>query len=124
MSGADPATIEGIVNENFVYLYLQKLIREQKIAGTAPAFGVYKGGEIDFLVRSLDTYEDSAIEVKSGKNAGKTASRLLEDGRVDKVYFLKGDTYGGISGKKLTHPCLSVSARLNFSWEADCGWEI
>ena len=64
MSGADPATIEGIVNENFVYLYLQKLIREQKIAGTAPAFGVYKGGEIDFLVRSLDTYEDCAIEVK------------------------------------------------------------
>ncbi len=44
MSGADPATIEGIVNENFVYLYLQKLIREQKITGTAPAFGVYKRG--------------------------------------------------------------------------------
>ena len=113
MSGADPATIEGIVNENFVYLYLQKLIREQKITGTAPAFGVYKRGEIDFLVRSLNTYEDCAIEVKSGKNAGKTANRLLEDGRVDKVYFLKGDTYGGISGKKLTIP-VYLCRRIEF----------
>ena len=104
MTGADKSTIEGIVNENFVYLYLARLVRKHKIAGTAPAFGVYKQGEIDFFVRGLDTYRNYAIEVKAGKNVGKTANLILQDGKADFVYFLKGDTYGGIADKKITVP--------------------
>lgn len=38
MTGADIAKIQEIVNENFVYLYLEKLVRDNKIAETAPAF--------------------------------------------------------------------------------------
>lgn len=113
MAGADKATIEGIVNENFVYLYLERLIREQKIAGVAPAFSVYKGGEIDFFVRSLGCSKDYAIEVKSGKNIGKTANMIIQDGKAEYVYLLKGDTYGGISDKKITVP-IYLCARVSF----------
>lgn len=67
MTGANQATIEGIVNENFVYYYLERLIRERKIAGIAPAFGVYKGGEIDFFIRGPRSHKDYAIEVKTEK---------------------------------------------------------
>lgn len=115
MAGADKATIEGIVNENFVYFYLQQLIRKQKIAGAAPAFGVYKGGEIDFFVRSLENYKDYAIEVKAGKNIGKTANLILQDGKADYVYLLKGDTYGGIAEKKITTP-IYLTGRITFSY--------
>lgn len=85
MTGADQRTTEGIANENFVYLYLDRLVKRQKIAGTAPAFGVYKQGEIDFFVRGLDAYMDYAIEVKAGKNIGKTANAILQDGKADFV---------------------------------------
>lgn len=113
MSGAEERTIEGIVNENFVYLYLERLVRMQKIAGTAPAFGVYKQGEIDFFVRGLKTHKDYAIEVKAGKNIGKTANAILKDGKADAVYLLKGDTYGGIAGKKITVP-IYLTGRVEF----------
>lgn len=114
MAGVDRATIEGIVNENFVYFYLERLIREQKLAGMFPAFGVYKGGEIDFFVRSLKTYKDYAIEVKSGKNIGKTANRILEDGKADYLYLLKGDTHGGIVDKKKYTVPIYLTGKITF----------
>ena len=107
MTGADPATVEGVVTENFVYLYLDRMIRDSRLAGTAPAFGVYKGGEIDFFVRSISSHKDYAIEVKAGKNAGKTANAILKDGKADYVYLLKGDTYGGKEGEEVYSASLS-----------------
>ena len=114
MIGADQQIIQGIVNENFVSLYLERLVRKHKIAGTTPAFGVYKQGEIDFFVRGLKTYQDYAIEVKAGKNIGKTANQILEDGKADVVYLLKGDTYGGIADKKITVP-IYLTGRIEFA---------
>lgn len=113
MTRADDRTVQGIVNENFVYLYLEKLIRKHKIAGTAPAFGVYKQGEIDFFVRGLNTHKDYAIEVKAGKNIGKTANAILQDKKADIVYLLKGDTYGGTADRKVIVP-IYLTGRIEF----------
>lgn len=114
IAGADQATVDGIINENFVYFYLERLIRESKLAGTSPAFGVYKGGEIDFFVRSLENDKDYAIEVKSGKNIGKTANMILNDEKADYLYLFKGDTHGGcVEKKKYTLP-IYLMGRITF----------
>lgn len=80
----------------------------------SPAFGVYKGGEIDFFVRSLENYKDYAIEVKSGKNIGKTANMILKDGKADYLYLLKGDTHGGIVDKKKHTVPIYLTGKITF----------
>ena len=80
-----------------------------EIAGTAPMFGTYKEGEIDFLVNSRENYKTYGIEVKAGKSEGKTAAQLLADQKVEAVYFLKGNTYGGIAERNITVPLYLVS---------------
>ena len=114
-AGADTAALRGIVNENFVYVELLKRVRMFKMAGTSPMFGTYKEGEIDFLVNSRETYKNYGIEVKAGKSEGKTAQQLLRDGKVEAVYFLKGDTYGGVSDRKITVPIYLVG-RVKFDY--------
>lgn len=110
-AGADEATIRGIVAENFVYLTLLRQISGD-IAGNAPWFATYgkTKGELDFYVRSLLDYKNYGIEVKAGSNSGKTVTRLLEDGKIDYIYYLKGDTYGGRTedGKIWTVPLYLV----------------
>ena len=96
MSGADAATRAGILNENFVYLYLLEDIAKLQIAGVTPNFGTYKEGEIDFFVISRIDDKAYGIEVKAGKSIGKTVNLLLKDEKVDYMYLLKGDTYGGV----------------------------
>ena len=114
-AGADLPTLRGIVNENFVYIDLLKRVRSRKISGTAPMFGLYKEGEIDFLVNSRENYKTYGVEVKSGKTEGKTAQLLLKDEKVEAVYFLKGDTYGGIADRKVTVPIYLVG-RMQFDF--------
>lgn len=105
MAGADRRDIAGIINENFVCRYIERLIRKMKVAGKSPMFGLYKGGEIDFLVKSLADECIYGIEVKAGKDIGKTANRMLKDGKVKYLFFLKGNTYGGVAeGRKYTVP--------------------
>ena len=115
MAVADLPTLPGIVNENFVYIDLLKRVRSRKISGTAPMFGLYKEGEIDFLVNSRENYKTYGVEVKSGKTEGKTAQLLLKDEKVEAVYFLKGDTYGGIADRKVTVPIYLVG-RMQFDF--------
>lgn len=116
MAGADLATLRGLVSENFVYIELLKRVRAFKMAGTAPMFGMYKEGEIDFLVNSRENYNNYGVEVKAGKSEGKTAQQLLKDGKVEAVYFLKGDTYGGMEGRKLTIP-IYLAGRVSFDYQ-------
>ena len=82
-----------------------------------PWFAVYQqtGGELDFYVRSLLDYKNYGLEVKAGKSAGNTASTLLEAGLLDFLYYLKGNTYGGITedGKIQTVP-LYLAGRIRF----------
>ena len=114
MAAADEATVRGILNENFVYISLLKKIRAMELGGISPVFGTYKEGEIDFLVNSRSTYKTYGVEVKAGKSIGRTAQRLLEDGKVDGVYFMKGDTYGGIGKKTATIP-IYLTDRVDFN---------
>jgi len=113
-AGADEATIKGIIAENFVYLALLRHISKD-IAGNAPWFAWYEKskGELDFYVRSLIDYKNYGIEVKAGSNSGNTANQLLTDGKIDYLYYLKGDTYGGVVGKILTVP-IYLADRITF----------
>jgi len=115
MAGADLATIRGIVNENFVYIDLLKRTKNMEIAGSAPMFGIYKEGEIDFLVNSRLNYKNYGVEVKAGRSEAKTARILLEDKKVEAVYLLKGDTYGGTTedNRMVTVPIYLIS-RVKF----------
>jgi predicted AAA+ superfamily ATPase len=114
-AGADEATIKGILAENFVYLALLRHISKD-IAGNAPWFAWYEKtkGELDFYVRSLMDYKNYGIEVKAGNNSGNTANQLITDGKIDYLYYLKGDTYGGVAGNVLTVP-IYLTDRISFN---------
>ena len=113
--GAKAEAIAGYLNENFVYLDLLKRTRELEISGTAPMFGTYKTGEIDFFVSNTSNDKNYGVEVKAGKAKGKTAELLLRDGKVEAVYFLKGNTYGGIEKRMITVPIYLMS-RVSFDF--------
>ena len=113
IAGATPDTIAGIINENFVYISLKKRIENMEIAGTTPWYALYKDGEMDFFVNSRLDYCNYGIEVKAGRAASKTATQLLQDGKVKYLYLLKGDTYGGVEEKKYTVPIYLVD-RIQF----------
>ena len=117
MSGADAATVRGLLNENFVYIDLLKRSLRRELTWLQPMFGTYKNGEIDFFVRNLHTDQNYGVEVKTGRNAGKTAQQLLKDHKVEAVYFLKGDTYGGREDKMLTVP-VYLAGRVEYNFIA------
>ena len=104
--GVSHSDIQGILHENFVFLELRRRAeRLKEIALETPAFATYKDGEIDFIVKSLMGNESLyAVEVKSGKNTAPTGQRALEEGKVDYLLLLKGNTQGGQTGNILTIP--------------------
>lgn len=113
-AGADEATIKGILAENYVCLALLRHISKD-IAGNARWFAWYEKtkGELDFYVRSLVDYKNYGIEVKAGSNSGNTAEQLLTGGKIDYLYYLKGDTYGCLAGKILAVP-IYLADRISF----------
>ena len=82
-----------------------------------PWFATYgkTNGELDFYVRSCLNHKNYGVEVKAGSNSRNTVTRLLKDGKIDYIYYLKGDSYGGImeSGDILTVP-LYLADRITF----------
>ena len=84
-----------------------------EIAGTTPWYALYKDGELDFFVNSRLNYCNYGIEVKSGRAIGRTANQMLKDGKIQYLYLLKGDTYGGIEEKKYT-VLLCLAGRIEF----------
>lgn len=114
-AGANPGDIAGVINENFVYMYLERQVNKRTIAGIQPMFATYKEGELDFFVNSRIDFCNYGIEVKAGRAEGKTVNRMLEDGKIDYAYFMKGSTYGGISdGRKYTVP-VYLMGRVEFN---------
>ena len=96
-TGAPYDVIKSLLAENFVYLVLRRRIENtHEIAGLVPWFASYEKikGELDFYVRSLVDYKNYGIEVKSTDASAKTARKLLEDGKLDYLYLLKGETMG------------------------------
>lgn len=116
-TGAPYDVIKGLLAENFVYLVLRRRIENtHEIAGLVPWFASYEKikGELDFYVRSLVDYKNYGIEVKSTDASAKTARKLLEDGKLDYLYLLKGETMGGIADGRIFTVPLCLSDRIEF----------
>lgn len=104
-TGAMDGAICGMVNENYVFINLLK--RQdfpEEIAFEMPAFATWRGGEIDYVVQTMEGHRRYLIEVKSGKGTAATAKKALEAGKADYLLYLKGQTKGGQDGKILTLP--------------------
>ncbi len=113
MAGVQPDAIAGLINENFVYLYLKKKAAALEIAGMMPLYALYKDGELDFFVNSRRDYKNYGIEVKAGRTVGRTSRLMLEDGKIQCLFLLKGNTYGGVEGKMKTVP-VYLAGRIEF----------
>lgn len=103
--GAAESDVTGTINENYVYINLKK--RQdfpEEIAFETPAFATYKGGEVDFVVKSLNDSLCYGVEVKAGKGTGNTVKKALDAGKINRLLYLKGDTKGGVEGKAITLP--------------------
>lgn len=113
-TGCAESVKAGIVNENFVYLDLRRrIVHPSEIAFEMPAFATLGNGEIDFYVKSIRTEKTYAVEVKTGKNSGKTAMDALGKKKVDYVLYAKGNTCGGKTEKVITVPIYGI-ARYHF----------
>ena len=109
-AGVPREAVSGIINENFVYLDLRRRIAHpSEIALETPAFATLGSGEIDFYVKTLSSEKTYAVEVKSGKNSGKTAVEALEKKKADYVLYAKGSTYGGKADNIITIPIYGIS---------------
>lgn len=107
--GCPKETTIGIINENFVYLDLKRRIAHpSEIALETPAFATLGAGEIDFYVKSIQSQKTYALEVKSGKNTGKTASAAIENNKADYLLYAKKNTNGGRAGNILTIPIYGI----------------
>ena len=116
-TGAPYDVMKGLLAENFVYLVLRRRIENtHEIAGLVPWFASYEKikGELDFYVRSLVDYKNYGIEVKSTDASAKTARKLLEDGKLDYLYLLKGETMGGIADGRIFTVPLCLADRIEF----------
>lgn len=116
-TGAAYDVIKGLLAENFIYLFLRRRIENtHEIAGLVPWFASYEKikGELDFYVRSLADYKNYGIEVKSTDASARTARKLLEDGKLDYLYLLKGETKGGIAAGKIFTVPLCLADRIGF----------
>lgn len=108
--GADTSTINGLLNENFIYLDLYSRINStSEIAFEMPAFATFNDGELDFFVKSLHDNKIYGIEVKSGKNSGKTAKEMLDKKVIDFLINTKGASFGGINNNIYTIPIYTFS---------------
>lgn len=108
--GCTQPEIDGVLSETFVYLDLKRRMGDgRELAFEMPAFATYGDGELDFLTKSLKTHKIYGIEVKAGKNSGKTAMEVLEKGKVDCLLFAKGNTHGGMNENIYTIPIYGIS---------------
>lgn len=108
--GCPEETVVGIINENFVYLDLKRrIVHPCEIALETPAFATLGAGEIDFYVKATKSHKTYALEVKTGKNAGRTAGAAVENGKADYLLYAKGNTSGGKVGNIITIPIYGIS---------------
>lgn len=125
-TGASFNNMKGTLAENFVYIALRHHI-DRDIAGNTPWFALYEKtkGELDFYVRSLVDYKDYGIEVKSTDEAANTARALYNDKKLNYLYYLKGDSYGGKAdeNKILTVP-LCLADRITFDLGSRQDWKV
>ena len=109
-TGCASGDIQGVVNENFVFLDLRRRISfPREIALETPAFATWGNYEIDFYVKSIKGQHTYAVEVKSGKNSSRTMDEVLEKKKADYILYTKGNTHGGIKENIYTIPIYGLS---------------
>lgn len=114
LTGCPISDIYGTVNENFVFLDLQRRLGSpREMVLESPAFATWKNSEIDYFIMTYNSRKVYLVEVKSGKNNNKTINHILESIKADYILYLKGNTHGGISGNTLTIPIYGIS-KFNF----------
>lgn len=112
--GCPEGTVSGILNENFVYLDLKRRTAHPfEIALETPAFATLGNGEIDFYVKGIKSQKTYAVEVKAGKQSGRTAREALEKRKADAVLYAKGNTKGGKADNIYTIPIYAI-AKFHF----------
>lgn len=93
--GIPSSIIKGSLYENYVCNVLEG-------KGLDLNFATFNNYELDFLLAHNKT--SYGIEVKSGKMAGESVKQALRIKRIDKILYLKGDTFGGKTGDTITLP--------------------
>ena len=112
--GCPEGTVSGILNENFVYLDLKRRTAHPfEIALETPAFATLGNGEIDFYVKGIKSQKTYAVEVKAGKQSGRTAGEALEKRKADAILYAKGNTKGGKADNIYTIPIYAI-AKFHF----------
>ena len=116
---ADYGNVRGYLTENYVYGVIRNRFYARygvlpSIAGIEPQYTTYSvtGGELDFILCGLNNGRKIGIEVKSGKNVANTGRVMLENGKIDQLYVLNGNTYGGME-KMITVP-LYLTDQIQF----------
>lgn len=108
-TGCAQGDIQGVVNENFVFLDLRRRISfPREIALETPAFATWGNYEIDFYVKSIKGQHTYAIEVKSGKNSSRTMEEVLEK-RKQTIFICQGKYPWRNQGNDLYNPNLWYS---------------
>lgn len=109
-TGCVSGDIQGVVNENFVFLDLRRRISfPREIALETPAFATWGNYEIDFYVKSIKGQHTYAVEVKSGKNSSRTMDEVLEKKKADYILYTKGKTHGGVKDHIYTIPIYGLA---------------
>lgn len=109
-TGCASGDIQGVVNENFVFLDLRRRISfPREIALETPAFATWGNYEIDFYVKSIKGQHTYAVEVKSGKNSSRTMDEVLEKKKADYILYTRGKTHGGVKDHIYTIPIYGLA---------------
>lgn len=99
----------GLLNEN----YVATVLRNKKMTIDFTTFANY---EIDFITN--DFKYKYGIEVKTGKEIGTSVKEAYKRNKIDKILYLKGNTYGGVEGDIITIP-IYLFERFNFKDNLD-----
>ena len=123
LAGIGNGSVDGFLAENYVYNVLKHKFYQQVdglfVDGLAPSFSVYTktGGELDFILCGKNRRKKIGIEVKSRKGIANTGRVMLEDGKIDQLFVLKGETHGGETGKIITIP-LYLADQISFGFNS------
>ena len=104
----------GLLSETFVYKQLSENKFHDRFYFDRPSFAVYNQYELDFYVRSKFDNLRYGIEVKSGRNIGLSANKLLEKEKVDIIVNAKGESGFGSVDRKYTIPIFFIG-KFDFS---------
>lgn len=94
---------EGMRNETFVFKSLNERDFNEEFYEDGPAFAIMRGYEVDFFVNAKDGCR-YAIEVKTGKNNGKSVQQMQNTGKIDYTVYFKGKSNYGMVNNVITVP--------------------